>query len=58
MPRTGEDANEMAAALKAAGNSADVHEIAGHAHMDMITGVTDPADAGLKYMLGFLRGSR
>ncbi len=55
LPRTGEDAQQMAKALKAAGNSADVHEIAGHAHMDMITDVTDPADAGLKYMLGFLR---
>src|SRR5438105_10145952 len=40
LPRTGEDAQQMAKALKAAGNSADVHEIAGHAHMDMITGVT------------------
>ena len=58
MPRTGEDAGEMATALKAAGNSADVHEIAGHAHMDMITGVKDPADAGLKYMLGFLLAHR
>jgi len=58
LPRTGEDAKQMAAALKAAGNSADVHEIAGHAHMDMITGVTSPADEGLKYMLGFLRASR
>jgi len=56
LPRTGEDARQMAKALKDAGNSADVHEIADHAHMDMITGVTDPADAGLKYMLGFLRG--
>jgi acetyl esterase/lipase len=58
IPRTGEDAQQMAKALKAAGNSADVHEIAGHAHMDMITGVTDPADGGLKYMLGFLRAAK
>jgi acetyl esterase/lipase len=55
MPRTGEDAEQMAKALKDAGNSAEVHEIANHAHMDMITGVTDPPDAGLKYMLEFLR---
>ena len=54
MPRTGEDAQQMAKAMKAAGNSADVHEIAGHAHMDMITGVMDPSDAGLKFMLDFL----
>src|SRR5665213_267665 len=52
-PRTGQDAELMAKALKGAGNSAEVHEIAGHAHMDMITGVMDPADAGLKYILGF-----
>ena len=38
MPRTGEDAQQMAKAMKAAGNSADVHEIAGHARMDAITG--------------------
>src|SRR5215472_1499752 len=41
MPRTGEDAQQMAAALNEAGNTADVHEISGHAHMDMITGVTN-----------------
>ena len=58
MPRTGEDAEAMTKALKAAGNSAEAHEIAGHAHMDMITGVMDPSDAGLKYMLAFLRESR
>ena len=55
MPRTGEDAQQMAKALKAAGNSADVHESAGHAHMDMITGVMDPSDAGLRFILGFIR---
>ena len=55
LPRTGQDAGQMANALKGAGNSADVHEIADHAHMDMITGVMNPADAGLKYMLGFLK---
>jgi len=55
MPRTGEDAGQMARALKSAGNSAEVHEIADHAHMDMITGVMSPADEGLKYMRGFLR---
>jgi acetyl esterase/lipase len=58
LPRTGEDAKQMARALESAGNSAGVHEIAGHAHMDMITGVTNPADEGLKYMLGFLRHLR
>jgi len=55
MPRTGEDAKEMTAALKGAGNSADVHEIAGHAHMDMITGVTDPSDPGLRFVLAFIK---
>jgi len=55
MPRTGEDAQQMAKALQAAGDSADVHEIAGHAHMDMITGVMDPSDAGLRFILGFIR---
>ena len=54
MPRTGEDAEQMTKALKTAGTAAEVHEIAGHAHMDMITGVMDPADAALKFMLGFL----
>ena len=55
LPRTGEDALQMAKALKAAGNSADVHEIAGHAHMDMITGVMSPADEGLRFMLAFVK---
>ena len=55
LPRTGEDAQDMAKALKAAGNSAEVHQIADHAHMDMITGVMDPSDAGLTFMLEFLR---
>jgi acetyl esterase/lipase len=54
-PRTGQDAAAMAQALKAAGNSADVHEIADHAHMDMITGVMSPVDPGLKFMLAFIR---
>ncbi len=54
-PRTGDEARQMAAALTKAGNSADVHEIAFHAHMDMITGVTNPADEGLRFMLAFLR---
>jgi acetyl esterase/lipase len=57
-PRTGQDAEQMAKALKSAGNSADVHEIADHAHMDMITGVMDPADAALRFMLAFLRAPR
>jgi acetyl esterase/lipase len=54
-PRTAQDATAMAQALKAAGNSADVHEIADHAHMDMITGIMSPADPGLKFMLAFIR---
>jgi len=54
MPRTGEDAQQMATALKEAGNSADVHEISGHAHMDMITGVTNPSDQALRFMLAFI----
>jgi len=54
MPRTGEDAQQMAAALKQAGNSAEVHEIAGHAHMDMITGVMNPSDQALRFMLAFI----
>jgi acetyl esterase/lipase len=53
--RTGEDAEQMAKALKAAGNSADVHEIADHAHMDMITGIMSPDDAGLRFVLEFIR---
>jgi acetyl esterase/lipase len=56
-PRTGQDAEAMAKALKAAGNSADVHEIADHAHMDMITGVMSPGDPGLRFMLDFIRRS-
>jgi acetyl esterase/lipase len=56
MPRTGEDAEQMAKALKGAGNSAEVHEIGGHAHMDMITGVMNPSDAGLRFVLGFING--
>jgi acetyl esterase/lipase len=54
-PRTGQDAAAMAQALKAAGNSADVHEIADHAHMDMITGIMSPVDPGLKFMVAFIR---
>src|SRR5215467_9377399 len=54
-PRTGQDAAAMTQALKAAGNSAEVHEIAGHAHMDMITGVMSPSDPGLRFMLAFIR---
>jgi acetyl esterase/lipase len=54
MPRTGDDAQQMAKALKDAGNSADAHEIAGHAHMDMITGVMNPSDQGLRFMLAFI----
>jgi acetyl esterase/lipase len=54
-PRTGQDAAAMAQALKASGNVAEVHEIADHAHMDMITGIMSPADAGLKFMLAFVR---
>lgn len=54
MPRTGEDAQQMAAALKEAGNSADVYEISGHAHMDMITGVTNPSDQALRFILAFI----
>ena len=48
MPRTGEDAEQMAIALKGAGNSAEVHDIGEHAHMDMITGVMNPSDEGLR----------
>jgi acetyl esterase/lipase len=55
LPRTGEDAKQMAKALVDAGNAAEVHEIAGHAHMDMITGVMNPSDEGLRYVLRFLR---
>jgi acetyl esterase/lipase len=58
LPRTSEDAQQMAKALKDAGNSADVHEIGGHAHMDMITGVTNPSDEALRFMLGFIARQR
>ena len=54
-PRTGQDAEQMAKALVGAGNSADVHEIADHAHMDMITGIMSPSDPGLKFILEFVR---
>jgi acetyl esterase/lipase len=53
--RTGQDAQQMAAAMRAAGGSADVHEIANHAHMDMITGIMSPSDQGLKFILDFVR---
>ena len=55
LPRTGQDAEQMVKALKGAGNSAEAHEIAGHAHMDMITGVMDPSDPGLKFTLRFVQ---
>ncbi len=55
LPRTGQDAQRMAKALNEAGNSAGVHEIGGHAHMDMITGVMDPSDPGLRFMLAFIK---
>jgi len=54
-PRTGQDAAAMTQALKAAGNQAEVHEIADHAHMDMITGIMSPSDPGLRFMLMFIR---
>jgi acetyl esterase/lipase len=54
-PRTGQDAEAMVNALRASDNSADVHEIADHAHMDMITGIMSPRDPGLKLMLDFVR---
>jgi len=54
-PRTGQDAAAMTQALKAAGNTAEVHEIADHAHMDMITGIMSPSDPGLRIMLAFIR---
>jgi acetyl esterase/lipase len=55
-PRTGQDATAMTQALKGAGNQAEVHEIADHAHMDMITGIMSPVDPGLRFMLSFIRG--
>jgi acetyl esterase/lipase len=54
-PRTGQDAAAMTQALKGAGNQAEVHEIADHAHMDMITGIMSPGDPGLRFMLAFIR---
>jgi acetyl esterase/lipase len=54
-PRTGQDASAMTQALKGAGNRAEVHEIADHAHMDMITGIMSPGDPGLRFVLGFIR---
>jgi acetyl esterase/lipase len=52
--RTGQDAEEMAKALRAAGCVADVHELADHAHMDTITGIMSPSDPGLKFILEFV----
>ncbi len=57
-PRTGEDALQMGAALQEAGNSAAVHEIADHAHMDMITGIMSPSDQGLVLTLQFIKRHR
>jgi acetyl esterase/lipase len=54
-PRTGQDAEAMAKAMLAAGGAADVHEVADHAHMDMITGIMSPSDPGLKFILDFVR---
>lgn len=54
-PRTGEDAEQMTKALRAAGCAADVHELADHAHMDTITGIMLPSDPGLKFILQFVR---
>jgi acetyl esterase/lipase len=54
-PRTGQDAALMVKALKSAGNSAESHEIADHAHLDMITGLMSPTDPGLKFVLDFIR---
>jgi acetyl esterase/lipase len=53
-PRTREDAEQMAAALKMAGTPAEVHELADHAHMDVISGVRSPADEGLRLILAFV----
>jgi acetyl esterase/lipase len=55
LPRTGQDAEQMAKALNAAGTKADVHEIADHAHMDMVTGMMSPDDAGLRFAVEFIR---
>jgi acetyl esterase/lipase len=55
LPRTGQDAEQMAKALVGAGNVAEVHELADHAHMDMITGIMSPSDPGLKFILEFVR---
>jgi dipeptidyl aminopeptidase/acylaminoacyl peptidase len=57
-PRTGQDAEEMAKALRAAGCTADVHELADHAHMDTITGIMSPSDPGLGFILDFVRRVR
>jgi acetyl esterase/lipase len=54
-PRTGQEAGLMATALKEAGNTVDVHELADHAHMDMITGIRTPSDPGLQFILDFVR---
>jgi acetyl esterase/lipase len=54
-PRTGQDAEAMANAMLAAGGAAEVHEIANHAHMDMITGIMSPSDQGLTFILDFVR---
>ena len=54
-PRTGEDAEQMAKALKANGTPADVHEIANHAHMEMVTGMMSPDDEGLRFAVEFIR---
>jgi len=55
-PRTREDARQMAAALKEAGGSAEVHELSAHGHMDVITGVRSPADEGSRFILAFVAG--
>jgi acetyl esterase/lipase len=52
--RTGQDAEEMAKALRAAGCTADAHELVDHAHMDTITGIMSPSDPGLKFILEFV----
>jgi acetyl esterase/lipase len=57
-PRTGQDAEEMAKALRAAGCTADAHELPDHAHMDTITGIMSPTDPGLKFILDFVHPVR
>jgi len=54
-PRTAQDAQQMTRALEEAGNTAEMHEIADHAHMDMITGIMSPTDPGLRFILEFVR---